>query len=147
MDPTWVVLKTHFQQLKESATGGDLKSSLAIYWRRMGYNEDFVRHQDGSYVGNQGRFKYLQVAINKFEESQRVRRCNLTNSAYQESPEDVRKVFFTLVETNRARAIRLDMSIDYKQLQVAIINIMKSSSVSRGSEMIYLQTRYLLLTV
>lgn len=69
-----------------------------------------------------------------------------TQRAYQETHEDVRRLYFSCVEPNLSRAIRRDLSVDYKKLQVAIVNIMQFATVSRGAEMLNLETRDLIFT-
>ena len=130
-----------FEGIKAKSTGGAMKSAIMSYWRRRGIDGEYVRLPDGSFTGNPGKSPDLQSLINRLDEAQRISRANITRRAYQETHEDVRAIYYRFVEDQLPAAIRRDPTVNYSKLQVACLNIMQFSFVSRGSEMLALKVK------
>lgn len=75
------------------STGGAIESAVVNYWRSRQIHGEYIDLPDGSFVGNPGRSPSLQSLIKSLDEAQRLGRSNLTKKAYQETHEDVRKIY------------------------------------------------------
>ena len=135
-----------FEELKALSTGGAIKSAVVNYWRKNGYDGEYQDLPSGEYSGNPGKCPKLQTLINYLDDAQRASRSNLTKRAYQETHEDIRKVYYKYIKTQLSRAIRKDPSVDYKSLQAAVINVLQFNAVARGNEILSIKTRDLIFT-
>lgn len=135
-----------FEEKKARSTGGAIKSAVVNYWRKKGITGDYFENADGSFSGNPGKCPKLQSLINYLDDAQRAARKNLTNRAYQETHEDVRKLYYTYIKPCLSRAIRKDTTVNMAKLQASIVNLLQFNSVARGNEILNLQVKDLVFT-
>lgn len=93
-------------------------------------NGEYVQLPDGSFTGNPGRSPDLQSLVNRLE-SHILWRTNLTRRAYQQTHEDVRQLYITILLNLSLPALYVEISVDYRPQQATCVNIMQFNAVAR----------------